>query len=178
MVRNLEIVGSGTSVDACADISGNLDGLASRVAGVAHGFDGDGSRGVVVRHGDLRRIGLAPRLDSVGRLGRLAPIHLVVGAYRRRVRVAVGNRVVIENKIDSGGICRLLGRRVPAGQSHLVIVHRREIAVRSLPRDAHRVAFTLAVTSVGASGSLSGVPSTALESLDQPTSFLACTLNE
>ena len=38
--------------------------------------------------------------------------------------------------------------------------------------------FTLAVTSVGASGSLSGVPSTALESLDQPTSFLACTLNE
>ena len=35
-----------------------------------------------------------------------------------------------------------------------------------------------AFTSVGASGSLSGVPSTPFDSFDQPTSFLACTLNE
>ena len=34
-----------------------------------------------------------------------------------------------------------------------------------------------AVTSVGASGSLSGVLSAALDSFDQPTSFFACTLN-
>ena len=81
--------------------------------------------------------GLPHGLDRVGTPWTVGLQFTLLWARRRsHVRVAVGNRVVIENKIDSGGICRLLGRRVPARRGHLVIVHGEKLPSGSLPRDA------------------------------------------
>ena len=132
--RNVEGLRPG-ACDGQVQVAGQFDCLAPGVAGVTYRFDGDRSHGVVVRQGDVRGFGFAPRFRVAGLFGRLAPVHLVVCLDARLVGDAVDDGIVVEGERGAGSSRFPGSRRVRATQRDAVAVDRREVAARRLPRD-------------------------------------------
>lgn len=103
-----------------------------------------------------------------------------MGFDGRRNGGAIGNVVVVERKRQLGGrIAGFLGlRSTCTGDGHRIVVDGAEITARCLPYHLGGFIATCDRNIGGSGRHLVGVASTAVDGLDQPTSFRAATVKE